>query len=643
MRIAIVYKTARAFLYTESYFILDFFSLAICKLLSLLIYYLCIFRMSRRQRTTQRKNVDPSVIEEARKLIADGKSKRQVAEQLGMPESTLRLRLKQESSPQSLGRYKCTFTPQMEGEMLDYIQKLDAMFYGITAKRLRVLAYDFAEKNKIAHQFNKQFKIAGRDWLRGFMKRNPSLALRQPTSTSVARAMGFNRPQVDRFYNNLMDLYNKYQFPPHKIFNMDESGFSTVPNKPPKVISTKGKRCVNKISSAERGQNVTVVCAMSAGGQFIPPTFIYKRKRMKAELLDNAPPSAIGMISDSSFITSDLFLHWLQHFKDHAMPTQEHPVLLILDNHSSHCTLAAIDFCRQNHIILLSLPPHSSHKIQPLDRCFFSPLKKYYAAECENWLRNHPGRTITTFQIAAIFTPAYAKTATIANAIEGFKVTGIWPFKSDIFSDIDFLASSITERPLGSEGFEMNAASPTVEDLVSQNVPTDLGTANNDNERQLLSIEEDILEEARKISEQELSDYEINQHLDVQSISSLPSTSSSVTLLELSPYPKSSTARPYSKRSKRSEILSSSPHKRILEEEAKKKSVKPLPKKNKTVKPKKPANAPKKKIWSCPGCSEVYIEPITEDWIECICCKEWWHDKCTAYVGHGNFQCDVCE
>ncbi|KAH9635595.1 hypothetical protein HF086_012264 [Spodoptera exigua] len=102
---------------------------------------------------------------------------------------------------------------------------------------------------------------------------------------------------------------------------MDETGLSTVPNRPPKVITTKGKRAVNKIASAERGINVTVVNAISASGNFVPPGFIFGRKRMKAELLDGGAPSgSIGMISDSSFINTDLFVDCLSHFRDHTKP-----------------------------------------------------------------------------------------------------------------------------------------------------------------------------------------------------------------------------------------------------------------------------------------------------------------------------------
>lgn len=59
------------------------------------------------------------------------------------------------------------------------------------------------------------------------------------------------------------------------MYNMDESGFSTVPNKAPKVISIQGKRFFNKISSAERGIDVTVVCAMSASGNYVPLAIIF--------------------------------------------------------------------------------------------------------------------------------------------------------------------------------------------------------------------------------------------------------------------------------------------------------------------------------------------------------------------------------
>ena len=404
--------------------------------------------MSRRQRITERRVCTLEQWRHAKVRVEAGESKRSVAASLGMHEATLRKRLKRTSPAKSLGRYSLTFTPEMESELCEHIKKVNGMFYGLTTQKIREIAYTFAEINGLDHRFNKEKKMAGTEWLRLFMRRHPELSLRTPTSTSVARAIGFNKPQCDRYFQNLASLLDTYKFPAHAIYNMDETGISTVPNKPPKVISTKGKRCVNKISGAERGINVTLVNAVNAAGNFIPPAFIFPRKRMKAELLDGAPPSSIGMVSDTSYINSALFLDWLTHFRDHAKPSKDNPVLLILDNHTSHCTLEAVNFFRENHIHALTIPPHSSHKTQPLDRCIHNSLKIYYAAECEKWMRNHAGRLVTVYKIAQILTPAYLKAATPANAIQSFKISGIQPFNPDIFSEEDFLASAVTERPL---------------------------------------------------------------------------------------------------------------------------------------------------------------------------------------------------
>ncbi|CAH2000311.1 unnamed protein product [Acanthoscelides obtectus] len=299
---------------------------------------------NQRKKSSERSLCPQYVLEEARRRIENGESKRKVASSYGMKESTLRYRLKRKGAATKLGRYDATLSPEIEQEFCNYLEDLDNMFQGMTPKNLRIAAYEFVVKNNIPHRFNAEKKMAGKHWLRGFLSRHPDLSLRRPTSTSIARAMGFNKPQCERFYKNLAELMDKYKFPPTSIYNMDETGLSTVPNNPPRVISKKGKRAVNKISSAERGTNVTVVNAMSASGHFIPPAFIFGRKRMKAELLDGAPPASIGMVSDTSYINSELFLNWLGHFKDHTRPTKEHPILLVLDNHVSHCTIGAV--CR---------------------------------------------------------------------------------------------------------------------------------------------------------------------------------------------------------------------------------------------------------------------------------------------------------
>lgn len=64
-----------------------------------------------------------------------------------------------------------------------------------------------------------------------------------------------------------------------------------------------------------------------------------------------------------------------------------------------------------------------------------------------SWLRAHPGRVITELEIGELFKEAYGKSATVHNATSGFAKSGICPFNENIFTEKDFIAAQVTERP----------------------------------------------------------------------------------------------------------------------------------------------------------------------------------------------------
>ncbi len=105
---------------------------------------------------------------------------------------------------------------------MNYINKVDEVFYGLDKEDLGQLAFQFAEKNNIPHTF--QGNQAGEQWIHNFCQRNRSVALRTPEATSIARAKGFNKPQVQRFFKNLEDEVDKNKFDKSMIWNVDETG-----------------------------------------------------------------------------------------------------------------------------------------------------------------------------------------------------------------------------------------------------------------------------------------------------------------------------------------------------------------------------------------------------------------------------------
>ena len=175
---------------------------------------------------------------------------------------------------------------------------------------------------------------------------------------------------------------------------MDETGFTAV-QKPQKIFARKGKHQVGSITSCERDRNITFVCCVSASGQYVPPLIIYPRKNLKLELTEGAAPGSIFACQENGWINSDLFIKWFDHFVATVSPSVDNKVLLILDGHASHTqNIDAVVRARDKGVIMLSLPPHCTHRLQPLDICFFKPLSTFYSQCIDSWMRDNPRLTV---------------------------------------------------------------------------------------------------------------------------------------------------------------------------------------------------------------------------------------------------------
>lgn len=292
-------------------------------------------------------------------------------------------------------------------------------------------------------------QAAGEDWLRGFRKRAGNISLRHPESTSLARTMGFNRIAVNAFFENLKEVLFRglSSVPPQNIFNLDETGMSTVVSSG-KVLAEKGMKQVSRISSAERGVNVTMCCCISATGHALPPVYIFPRVHFQDRMLKGAPPGSLGLACHSGWMNSELFPQALAHFIEHMNISKSKPGVLLMDNHISHVSIEAIDIAKENGLSLLTFPPHCSHKLQPLDVCVYGPFKKYYGSFVDSWLSQHGGRPVTIYETAELSGQAFARAFTIENIVSSFRATGIYPFNPDIFTDDVFLPSIVTDIPL---------------------------------------------------------------------------------------------------------------------------------------------------------------------------------------------------
>ena len=143
---------------------------------------------------------------------------------------------------------------------------------------------------------------------------------------------------------------------------------------------------------------------------------------------------------------------YLKHIVNQISCNNENHLLLILDNHESHVSMASIQLAKQNGLIFLTIPSHTSHRLQPLDRPVFGPLKSKYYQASDEWLRYNPGKIVTIYNILALINKAYLAAFTPSNIQAGFKSTGIFPFCRDIFDESAFAPSELTSRSYPNQG-----------------------------------------------------------------------------------------------------------------------------------------------------------------------------------------------
>ena len=236
-------------------------------------------------------------------------------------------------------------------------------------------------------------------------------------------------------------------------------------------VAGKGVKQVGSITSAERGQLVTAVYGINAAGSVVPPMLIFPRKNVR----EHFTKGCIGGANSSGWVNEDLFLDYLNHFIRHTRCSKENRVLLILDNHEAHISLAAIDLAKENGVVLLTMPPHTSHRFN-LSMCAVSNLSrrhmlKLWKTGCDQIL----AKQLRYMKYLNLLPMLSCMASLQKNIMSAFQSTGIFPYNRDLFDETDFSPATVTDRDLPVE-LERNDPIPAEQLPAPQPEPSSTAT-----------------------------------------------------------------------------------------------------------------------------------------------------------------------
>ena len=300
---------------------------------------------------------------------------------------------------------KSLLTNQQSTTLVEYINTLIARGLSLTSAMVRNFVHDIIQE------------WPSKNWIANWVKQHADeLMSNYLPPIDMSRKIADNWRQYAVYFDQLQEYVKKYKILPRNIYNMDEKGFLIGILIKIKRIFLREQANSGKLAGAAQDGNrewITVLACICADGTALSPSLIYQAVsgNLQDTWLQDFDPDEHQCFFTSSptgWTNDELGYQWLttvfnRETKQKARSGRDWR-LLIIDGHGSHVNMRFLEWALQQRILVAVFPPHSTHRLQPLDVCLFSPLAVYYGQELNRYMYNCQGiSTITKRDFFRLF------------------------------------------------------------------------------------------------------------------------------------------------------------------------------------------------------------------------------------------------
>ena len=148
-------------------------------------------------------------------------------------------------------------------------------------------------------------RLPTRSWYKEFLQRHPDFKMGRPKKRELYK-LQVTPETIHEYFNELQKTMDEANInaQPKKIWNLDETGV-VLDHSAPRVLMKAKDKC--EMVSCGKSPTTTLIAAVSAYGESLPPYIVHKGQRATDEMKEGTLEGTVFKGSDSGWSNSEIF------------------------------------------------------------------------------------------------------------------------------------------------------------------------------------------------------------------------------------------------------------------------------------------------------------------------------------------------